>query len=104
MNKYHLSLLLIAFAFASSALAQSLFVPTRGSAAVAVIDPLTDQVLTQIPVGNYPICLAMTPNRLKSFVSNGYDATISVLNTVVLTNTATIAVGRIPGESRITPF
>ena len=103
MKKYHLSLLLIGFAFASSAFAQSLFVPTRGSAAVAVIDPFTDQVVTQIPVGNYPIRLAMTPNRLKAFVSNGNDGTISVLDTVARTNTATIPVGRSPGESAITP-
>ena len=105
MKKYCLRLLfiIIAFAFATSALAQSLFVPTRASAAVAVIDPFTNQVLAQIPVGNYPIRLAMTPNRLKAFVSNGNDGTISVLDTVARTNTATIPVGRSPGESAITP-
>ena len=103
MKKYHLSLLLIGFAFASSALAQSLFVPARISNEVAVIDPLTNQVVTQIPVGSYPIRLAMTPNRLKAFVSNGRDGTISVLDTVARTNIATIPVNKSPGESAITP-
>src|ERR1041385_4295818 len=103
MKKYHLFLLLIGFAFATSSLAQTLFVPTRGSAGVAVIDPLTDQVITQIPVGNYPIRLAMTPNRLKAFVSNGNDGTISVLDTVPRANPAPLPVGTRPGEAPITP-
>jgi YVTN family beta-propeller protein len=52
MKTYRLPLLLIifAFAFASSALAQSLFVPARYSNEVAVIDTSTNQVVTQIPV------------------------------------------------------
>ena len=103
MKKYHLSLLLIGFAFASSALAQTLFVPARYSDEVAVIDTSTNQVVTQIPVGTFPIRIAMTPNRLKAFVSNGTSASISVLDTVARTNTATIPVSRVPGESAITP-
>src|SRR5213596_787732 len=103
MKKYHLPLLLIGFAFASSALAQTLFVPARYSDEVAVIDTSTNQVITQIPVGSFPIRIAMTPNRLKAFVSNGLSANISVLNTLTRTNTATIAVGNLPGESAVTP-
>src|SRR5437667_7400213 len=95
--------LLIGFAFASSALAQSLFVPARLSDEVAVIDTSSNQVVTQIPVGDYPIRIAMTPNRRKAFVSDGLSASISVLDTVALTNTATIPVNREPGESAITP-
>ena len=72
MKTYRLPLLLIifAFAFASSALAQSLFVTARYSNDVAVIDTSTNQVVTQIPVGTFPIRIAMTPNQLKAFVSN----------------------------------
>src|SRR5213079_1284746 len=103
MKKYHLPLLLIGFAFASSALAQTLFVPARYSDEVAVIDTSTNQVVTQIPVGTFPIRIAMTPNRRKAFVSNGMSASISVLDTVARTNTATIPVGIFPGESAITP-
>src|SRR6266513_4176852 len=103
MKKYHLSLLLIGFAFASSALAQTLFVPARYSDEVAVIDTSTNQVVTQIPVGTYPIRIAMTPDRRKAFVSNGDDGTISVLDTVARTNIATIPVNKSPGESAVTP-
>src|SRR5437667_12587891 len=95
--------ILFAFAFASSALAQSLFVPARYSDEVAVIDTSTNQVVTQIPVGTFPIRIAMTPNRLKAFVSNGTSASISILATVARTNTATIPVRRVPGERGITP-
>src|SRR5438034_3529986 len=95
--------ILFAFAFASSTLAQSLFCPARSSDEVAVIDTSTNQVVTQIPVGSYPIRIAMTPNRLKAFISNAHSASISVLDTVAHTNIATIPVSRAPGESAITP-
>ena len=109
MKKVHLSLLLIgfAFAFASSALAQidlpNLFVCARLSDEVAVIDTSTNQVVSQIPVGSYPIRIAMTPNRGKAFVSDGLSASISVLDTAARTNIATIPVSQSPGESAITP-
>src|SRR5437773_9024954 len=103
MKKYHLPLLLIGFAFASSALAQTLFVPARYSDEVAVIDTLTNQVVTQIPVGAFPIRIAITPDRGKAFISNAQSASISVLDTVAHTNIATIPVYNVPGESAITP-
>jgi len=109
MKTYRLSLLLIifAFAFASSALAtpSSLFVPARYSDEVAVIETSVNQVITQIPVGvgAYPIRITMTLDRLKAFVSDNLTASISVLDTVALTNIATIPVQRRPGTSAITP-
>jgi YVTN family beta-propeller protein len=101
-KKNHLSLLLIGFAFASSALANSLFCPARYSNEVAVIDTSTNQVVTQISVGAFPIRIAMTLDLLKAFVSNAKSASISVLDTVAHTNIATIPVNRVPGESTIT--
>ena len=95
--------ILFAFAFTSSALAQSLFVPARLSDKVAVIDTSTNQVVSQIPVGSYPIRIATTPNRLKAFVSNARSASISVLDTVAQTNIATIPVYNVPGEMAVTP-
>jgi YVTN family beta-propeller protein len=95
--------ILFAFAFASSALAQSLFVAARYSDEVAVIDTSTNQVVTQIAVGRFPIRIAMTPNRLKAFVSDGLSASISVLDTVAHTNTAAVPVSAVPGESAVTP-
>jgi YVTN family beta-propeller protein len=105
MKKYHLPLLLIVCAFASSALAQSVFCPARYSDEVAVIDPSTNQVLTQIPLetGAYPIRIATTRDRLKAFISDNHTASISVLDTVARTKVATIPVGNAPGETTITP-
>jgi YVTN family beta-propeller protein len=105
MKTYRLPLLSIIFAlaFASSALAQSLFCPSRYSNDVAVIDTSTNQVLTHIPVGAFPIRIAMTPDRLKAFVTDERSASISVLDTVGQTNTATIPVFSNPGEIAITP-
>lgn len=104
---YRLPLLLIifAFAFASSALAQSLFCPARVSDDVGVIDTSTNQVVAHIPVGAgaYPIRIAITLDRLKAFISDNHTASISVLDTVARTNIATIPVDRVPGESTITP-
>jgi len=93
----------VGFASASTALGQSLFVPARISDEVAVIDTSTNQVITQIPVGDFPIRIAMTPNCRKAFVSNGQSAIISVLDTVAHTNVATIPVANSPGENAVTP-
>jgi YVTN family beta-propeller protein len=103
--KKYLSLLLIGFAFASSALAQTLFCPARYSDEVAVIDTSTNQVVTQIPVGvgAFPIRITITLDLLKAFVSDNFTSSISVIDTVALTNSATIPVERRPGTSAITP-
>ena len=70
MKSYLTSFLFILFAFVASAPAKSLFCPARLANEVAVIDSSTNQVLTQIPVGQYPIRVAITPDLLKAFVSN----------------------------------
>src|SRR6266849_5190627 len=105
INKALLPLLLIVCAFASSALAHSLFVVTRLSNAVAVIDTSTDQITTKIPVGDGPVRITMSPDRLKAYVSNGKAGTVSVLDTVALTTIATIQLGSSsrPQESAVTP-
>jgi YVTN family beta-propeller protein len=105
--------ILFAFVLASSALAQSaqmsparrpsLFVPARYSDEVAVINTSTNQVVTQIPVGRFPIRIAITPDRRKAFISDALSASISVLDTVARTNIATIPVSTVPGESAVTP-
>ena len=94
----------LAFGFASSALAQSsLFVPARYSDEVAVIDTSTNQVVTQIPVGAFPIRVAITPDLSKAFISNESSSSVSVLDTMTRTNIATIRVYRRPGELAVTP-
>src|SRR5437899_3760631 len=105
ISKALLPLLLIVCAFASSALAHSLFVVSRLSDAVAVIDDSTDQIITRIPVGDGAVRITMSPDRLKAYVSNGAAGTVSVLDTVALTTTATIQLGSKsrPQESAVTP-
>ena len=68
-----------------------------------MIDTSTNQVLTQIPVGPFPIRIAMTPDLLKAFVTDAKSGTVSVLDTVARTNTATIPVSKVPGEIAVTP-
>ena len=97
------ALIIFAFAFAHSAPAQHLFVTTRSSNTTAVIDTSTNQVVTAILVGDFPVRITTTPNRLKAFVCNGHSASVSVLDTVALTNIATIQVGQGPGEEAVTP-
>ena len=58
IHKALLPLLLIVCAFASSALAHSLFVVARLSNSVAVIDTSTDQITTKVPVGAGPVRIA----------------------------------------------
>jgi YVTN family beta-propeller protein len=106
MKTCRLSLILIIFAFAfayPASAAENLFVTTRYSNTTAVIDTSTNQVVTSIPVGAFPVRITMTPNRLKAFVSNGHSSNMSVLDTVALTNIATIPVGESPGEEAVTP-
>src|SRR5262245_3866931 len=96
-------LLLIVCALGPSAFAESLFVVNKYSNTVAVIDSLTDQVLTQIPVGASPVRICMNSDRVKAYVTNNQDATVSVIDTVKRVVTATIAVGASPQECAVTP-
>src|SRR5882724_1839731 len=93
--KRHLLLLLAICVLIPSAQAESLFVVTSLSNAVAVIDSSTDQVTTTIPVGANPIRICVSPDRRKAYVSNSGSGTVSVIDTVALapTITATIPVG-----------
>jgi len=105
MKTYSLLLVVIGlfFAFVSPASAQNLFVTTRYSDTTAVIDTSTNQVITSIPVGTFPVRITMTPNKLKAFVCNGHSSNVSVLDTQSRTNIATIPVGEGPGEEAVTP-
>src|SRR5262245_35251250 len=81
-----------------------LFVVTTDSNSVAVIDPATNQVTTQIPVGESPRRLAMTPNGRKAYVSNSLSGTVSVIDTVNRVVTATIStLHASPQELTVTP-
>ena len=69
------------------------------SASVSVIDLTTDTVSATVPVGNYPVSIAISGS--KAYVTNngfgGYsDRTVSVIDTVTDTVIATIPVGDHP--------
>jgi YVTN family beta-propeller protein len=83
--------------------APQLFVVTNKSNAVAVIDPATNQVVTQIPVGRNPVRIVMTPDGRKAYVSNTGEDTVSVIDTVNRVVTGTVTVGNGPQESAVTP-
>jgi YVTN family beta-propeller protein len=68
---------------------KNLFVASSASDSVAVVDPSTNQVITQIRVGRRPIRIAMTPDEQKAYVSNGGDLTLSVIDTANLVVTST---------------
>ena len=48
---------------------------------VAVINTLTNAIVTTIPVGNGPVAMAETPDGTKLYVANQGDRTISAFNT-----------------------
>ena len=100
------------FAFACFALSPSagisataegrqLFVLATDSNSVTVIDSDSDQIMTNIPVGQNPVRLAMTPDGLKAYVSNTGSDTVSVINTLNRSLTTTISTGY-PGPQEIT--
>jgi YVTN family beta-propeller protein len=99
-----LPLLLIVCALVPSARAEHLFVVTKESNTVAVIDSSTDEVITQIPSGSYPVRICTSPDRRKAYVSNEDDNTVSVIDTVAQAPIGTpIPVGPAPHESAVTP-
>lgn len=107
-----LGLAVICFVLSSSAPAHTrntangpqLFVVTSGSDSVAVIDSVTEQIVTNIPVGDSPIRLVMTPDGLKAYVSNTGANTVSVIDTVNRIVTATILTRHsCPQELTVTP-
>ena len=100
MKRCLVPLALFVCVLASSVSAQSLFVVTQGSDAIAVIDSSTNQIINKIPVGVAPIRITTSPNRLKAYVSNSVAGTVSVLDTVALTTIATIPVGAAPKRAR----
>jgi YVTN family beta-propeller protein len=81
----------------------NLFVVSSASDSVAVVNPSTNQVITQIPVDRSPIRIAMTPDGRKAYVSNGGVSTLSVIDTANLVVTSSITVGRSPQELAVTP-
>src|SRR5947207_1900016 len=103
ISKALLPLLLIVWAFASSALAANLFVVAPTDDSVTVIDSATDHIIRRIPVGTHPVRITMSPDRRTAYISNGQSSTVSVIDTDTLATVATIQVAPNPQEAAVTP-
>ncbi len=70
---------------------------------VSVIDTATNAVVATIPVGGFPLGVAITPDGTRAYVTNQESNTISVIDTATNTVVATIPVGGGPNGVAITP-
>jgi len=84
------------FLSANAAHAQKAYLPSATSASVSVVDTISHQVTTTIPVGQGPIGVAITPDGTKVLITNQTDGTVSVINGSTDTVAATIPVGHQP--------
>ena len=60
---------------------------------VIVFDTTTNVPLAQIPIGNGPISVAITPDGKRVYATNQFDGTVSVIATATNQVVATIATG-----------
>ena len=56
------------------------YVANSRSNTVSVIDDTTDKVKNVIPVGKYPVGIAIDPNTKKVYVTNRNSDTVSVID------------------------
>ena len=68
------------------------------------LDTTTDSLVGDpIPVGDFPRALAVTPDGARLYVANGWDDTVSVIDTKAGRVTTTLAVGNHPLGLALTP-
>jgi YVTN family beta-propeller protein len=70
---------------------------------VSVIDTATNTVISTVPVGTFPVAIAITPDGTRAYVTNYLPNTVSVINTATNAVIATIPVGVGPELVAITP-
>jgi YVTN family beta-propeller protein len=68
------------------------YVTNLYSNAVSVIDNSTNTVTATVPVGNFPIYLAVTPNGKRVYVANYLGGAVSVIDTLTDTVIGTVPV------------
>jgi YVTN family beta-propeller protein len=68
-----------------------------------VIDTATNNVTTNVIVGDGPLGIAVTSNGKSAYVTNAHNNTVSVINTSTNTVTATVPVGEFPNGIAVTP-
>ncbi|ALK06475.1 MAG: cell surface protein [Methanosarcina sp. 795] len=79
------------------------YIANSGDNTVSVIDTATNNVTAIIPVGNYTMGVAVSPDGKKVYVTNFFDSTISVIDAAKNKVTATIPVGNAPRGVAISP-
>ena len=79
------------------------YVANAGSDTVAVIDPGTHAVIATVPVGDFPVALAVTPDGTRVYVVNERSNDVSVVDTATNTVVARVPAGVHPGDVRVTP-
>jgi YVTN family beta-propeller protein len=86
-------------------LAQNAYIPSADRDNVSVIDTETNTVIATIPVGTFPMGVAVSPDGSKVYVTNTASASnnVSVIDTAKNRVTATIPVGQFPLGVAVTP-
>jgi len=79
------------------------YIANSGDDNVSVIDTTTNKVTAMIPVGNYPMGVAVTLDGKKVYVTNFFGRTISVIDATKNKVTATIPVGNAPRGVAVSP-
>ncbi|HII91418.1 MAG TPA: PKD domain-containing protein, partial [Methanosarcina sp.] len=79
------------------------YITNSGDNNVSVIDTATNKVTAMIPVGNYPMGVAVTLDGKKVYVANSNSNTVSVIDATKNKVTATIPVGNYPSGVAVSP-
>lgn len=79
------------------------YITNSGDNNVSVIDTTTNKVTAMIPVGNYPMGVAVTLDGKKVYVTNFFGRTISVIDATKNKVTATIPLGNSPRGVAVSP-
>jgi YVTN family beta-propeller protein len=86
-----------------SAAASYAYVANAGSDSVSVINTASNTVTATVPVGSYPLGVAVNPAGTFVYVANYYSNSVSVINTASNTVTATVPVGTAPVGVAVNP-
>lgn len=79
-----------------------LFVACEASNSMIAVDPGTNQILAEVPIGVQPHFVALSPDGRRAYVSNRGSDNVSVIDTKTYKVLSTITVGDEPHEIAIT--
>ncbi|MBD2704844.1 beta-propeller fold lactonase family protein [Spirosoma sp. BT702] len=88
---------------ATDLLYMSTFTEPSGNGTLHVFDPVSNTIITSIPVGRNPIAVSVRPDKSRVYVANASSSSVSVINMVTNTVIATITVGLTPYRLSVSP-